>query len=78
MFICNKLRQKVMDNFYEDRSNVIETSQILHCVIIANNENMESMVRSYFEELDVFHYKQDMKAIEHRSKTYLELKREYV
>ena len=44
----------------------------------ANNEEMESAVNDYSEELDVFHYKQGIEAIEHRWEKCIKLKGGYV
>lgn len=44
----------------------------------ANNEEVESVVDGYFEELDDSHYKQGIEAIEHRWEKCIELKGDYV
>jgi len=44
----------------------------------ANNEEVESAVNGYFEELDNSHYKQGIEAIEHRWEKCIELKGDYV
>jgi len=44
----------------------------------ANNEEVESAVDDYFEELDSFHYKQGIEAIEHRWEKCIELQGDYV
>ena len=44
----------------------------------ANNEEVESAVNGYFEELDGSHYKQDILASEQRWEKRIELKEDYV
>ena len=44
----------------------------------ANNEEVESAVNGYFEELEVSHYKQGIEAIEHRWEKCIELNGSYV
>jgi histone-lysine N-methyltransferase SETMAR len=44
----------------------------------ANNEEVESAVDGYFEELDNSHYKQGIEATEHRWKKCISLKGDYV
>jgi len=44
----------------------------------ANNEEVESAVDDYFEELDGFHYKQGIEAIEHCWEKCIELQGDYV
>ena len=43
----------------------------------ANNEEVESAVNGYFEELNGSHYKQAIEAIEHRWREWIELKADY-
>ena len=43
-----------------------------------NNEEVESAVNGYFDELDGSHYKQGIEAIEHRWEKCIELKGDYV
>ena len=42
--------------------------------IFANNDEVESTVNGYFEELDDSHYEQGIEAIEHLWKKCIELK----
>jgi histone-lysine N-methyltransferase SETMAR len=44
----------------------------------ANNEEVQSAVDGYFEELDYSHYKQGIEAIEHRWEKCIKLKGDYV
>lgn len=44
----------------------------------SNNEEVESAVEGYFEEIDGSHYKQGIEAIEHRWQKCIELQGDYV
>ena len=46
--------------------------------IFANNKEVETTVYDYFEELDGFHYKQGIKAIEHHWEKFIERKGDYI